>query len=93
VSRIAAECVAEDGGRLLAAQLGTGFQCPPESAAFLNRIRGHAPDYDDVGASATGHPRVVVLPAALAAGELAAGIVLVAHGEAELGQTTVAAVG
>ncbi len=71
VSRIAAECVAEDGGRPLAAQLGTGFRCPPESAAFLNGISGHALDYDDVGASATGHPSVVVLPAALAAGELA----------------------
>ncbi len=70
VSRIAARCAAEDAGSPIAAMLGTAFRCPPEAAALLNGISGHALDYDDVGASATGHPSVVVFPAALAAAEL-----------------------
>ncbi|GAC1657425.1 MAG: MmgE/PrpD family protein [Candidatus Dormibacteraceae bacterium] len=70
VSRIALGWAADDGGRPAAAVLGTAFRCPPEGAAFLNGISGHALDYDDVGASSTAHPSVVVFPAALAAAEL-----------------------
>ncbi|MCA1696045.1 MAG: MmgE/PrpD family protein, partial [Actinobacteria bacterium] len=71
VSRIARECAEEDGGRPLAAVLGTGLRVPTETAAFLNGTTGHALDYDDVGASSTGHPSVVIFPAALAAAEAA----------------------
>jgi 2-methylcitrate dehydratase PrpD len=71
VSRIAAELADADGGRPIAARLGTGLRTTPEAAAFVNGIAGHALDYDDVSASQTGHPSVVVLPAALAAAELA----------------------
>ncbi len=71
VTRIAAELVAEDGGAPVASHLGTSLMTAPEAAALLNGIAGHALDYDDVSASLTGHPSVVVLPAALAAAELA----------------------
>lgn len=70
VTRITARYLAEQGGRPVATQLGTEFKWPPEGAALINGVSGHALDYDDVNASASGHPSVVVLPAALAAGEL-----------------------
>jgi 2-methylcitrate dehydratase PrpD len=70
VTRIAAGLVAEDGGAPVASQLGTSLRTTAESAALLNGISGHALDYDDVSASLTGHPSVVVVPAALAAAEL-----------------------
>jgi 2-methylcitrate dehydratase PrpD len=70
VARIAAELIAEDGSAPVASQLGTSLLTSPESAALLNGIAGHALDYDDVNASVTGHPSVVVLPAAFAAAEL-----------------------
>ncbi|HXM55496.1 MAG TPA: MmgE/PrpD family protein [Candidatus Dormibacteraeota bacterium] len=71
VTRIAAGLAAEDGGVPAAAQLGTTLRTAAETAALLNGVSGHALDYDDVSASLTGHPSVVVLPAALAAAELA----------------------
>ena len=36
------------------------------AAAMCNAVAAHVHDYDDVSASATGHPSVVVMPAALA---------------------------
>lgn len=71
VTRITTEMVAEDGCRPVAAQLGTGFRTSPDNAALLNGVSGHALDYDDVSASVEGHPSVVVMPAALAAAEVA----------------------
>jgi 2-methylcitrate dehydratase PrpD len=71
VTRIAAELVAEEGGAPVASHLGSTLMTAPGSAALLNGIAGHALDYDDVSVSVTGHPSVVVLPAALAAAELA----------------------
>src|SRR5438309_3327057 len=71
VTRIVAEVVAEDACRPLASQLGTGFKTSPENAALVNGVSGHALDFDDVSSSVEGHPSVVVLPAALAAAELA----------------------
>jgi 2-methylcitrate dehydratase PrpD len=71
VTRIAAGIVAEDGGAPVASQLGNALRTSPGAAALLNGISGHALDYDDVSVSLTGHPSVVVLPAALAAAELA----------------------
>lgn len=71
VTRIAAELVAEDSGAPVASLLGTTLRTSAGAAALLNGVAGHALDYDDVSVSLTGHPSVVVLPAALAAGELA----------------------
>jgi len=71
VTRMVAEQLAEDGCAPLAAQLGTSFRTSPEGAALLNGVSGHALDFDDVSASVEGHPSVVILPAALAAAELA----------------------
>jgi 2-methylcitrate dehydratase PrpD len=70
VTRIVAGLVAEDGGAHVASHLGTTLMTTPEAAALLNGVAGHALDYDDVSATVTGHPSVVVLPAALAAAEL-----------------------
>jgi 2-methylcitrate dehydratase PrpD len=69
VSRIVAEVVAEEGCAPVATQLGTGLRTSMEGAALLNGIGGHALDYDDVSVSATAHPSVAVLPAALAVAE------------------------
>jgi 2-methylcitrate dehydratase PrpD len=68
-SRIAAAVVTEDACAPVATQLGTGIRTSMEGAALLNGISGHALDYDDVSTSATAHPSVVVLPAALAVAE------------------------
>ncbi len=43
----------------------------PAGAAFLNGAFGHALDFDDTHAEASVHPGAVVIPAALAAGEMA----------------------
>ncbi len=71
VTAIARAAVEEDGGAPIARHLGTELRCPPEQAALLNAIAGHALDFDDVNRTEVGHPSVVVLPAALAACELA----------------------
>jgi 2-methylcitrate dehydratase PrpD len=43
----------------------------PAGAAFLNASLGHALDFDDTHAAATLHPGACVIPAAIAAGEMA----------------------
>ncbi len=43
----------------------------PVGAAFLNGAFGHSLDFDDTHAEASLHPGTVVIPAALAAGEMA----------------------
>ena len=60
--------------------LGTGADCTlvglserasPYAAAFVNGVSSHVLDFDDVNVVMIGHPGVVVVPAALAAAELA----------------------
>jgi len=43
----------------------------PEHAALINGVLAHAIDFDDVNAPTHGHPSAPILPAALAAAELA----------------------
>lgn len=49
--------------------LATGESMRPAYAAMLNGALGHSLDYDDTHRSASLHPGVVTVPAALAAGE------------------------
>ena len=71
-ARIVTRVIAEGGGRLEAAVIGTGLRAPATEAALANGIAGHALDYDDWHGRAghfLGHASVVLLPAVLAVGE------------------------
>jgi 2-methylcitrate dehydratase PrpD len=57
------------GGNPVASVVGLGYKTSPYQAAVINGVSAHVLDYDDVSASMTGHPSVVLLPAVLAAGE------------------------
>ncbi len=48
---------------------GRAVELEAGAAAMCNAVAAHVHDYDDVSASATGHPSVVVMPAVLALGE------------------------
>jgi 2-methylcitrate dehydratase PrpD len=51
--------------------IGSSSKLPPGSAALVNSALAHALDFDDIHDEARLHPTPVVLPAALAAGEIA----------------------
>lgn len=74
-ARIATKLGRADGGRpaatVIAAGDGAGLKLPPQNAAMINAIAGHALDYDDV--NTIGHPSVPVVFTALAAVEDAGG--------------------
>ena len=57
------------GGHPASSVVGLGYKTSPYQAAMINGVSAHVLDYDDVSASMTGHPSVVLLPAVLAAGE------------------------
>ena len=50
---------------------GDGARYTPAGAAFLNGALGHSLDFDDTHAAGSLHPGCPVIPAALAAGEMA----------------------
>jgi 2-methylcitrate dehydratase PrpD len=50
---------------------GDSSRYTPAGAAFLNAALGHSLDFDDTHAAASLHPGAPVIPAALAAGEMA----------------------
>lgn len=50
---------------------GTHVATTMAEAAFVNGVFGHALDFDDVHASVHGHPSTTIVPAAIAAGEVA----------------------
>jgi 2-methylcitrate dehydratase PrpD len=71
-ARIAREMARQDGGApratvLAAGNDGASLKLPPQAAAMVNAIAGHALDYDDV--NPMGHPSVPVVFTALAAAE------------------------
>lgn len=71
-ARLALAMGREDGGAPRATVIGAvasgaPLRMPPQSAAMINAIAGHALDYDDV--NAMGHPSVPVCFTALAAAE------------------------
>lgn len=57
-----------DGGSCTV--LGLGRSAPPSQAAFANSALAHILDFDDIHDRGRLHPTTVVLPAALAAGQL-----------------------
>ncbi|MCF8043270.1 MAG: MmgE/PrpD family protein [Desulfarculaceae bacterium] len=70
-SRIARKVMLPQGGEPQAAIIGGDRRIGSLGAALLNGLAGHALDYDDVDQAMYGHPSVPVLPATLAAAELA----------------------
>lgn len=70
-SRAAIEHVAEQGGRPEAHAIGIAHQVPAAWAAFANGVTAHSLDYDDTHLPSVLHPSAAVVPAALAAAELA----------------------
>jgi 2-methylcitrate dehydratase PrpD len=73
VGEIALGYVRNLGARREASIWGTPVGTSMAEAAFVNGIFGHALDFDDVHASVHGHPSTTIIPAALAAGEVAGG--------------------
>lgn len=65
--------VAEWGGAPQATIFGFGDRLPAHHAAWVNGTMAHARDYDDTHDAAVLHAGVSVVPAALAAAELAGG--------------------
>ncbi|MBI2321396.1 MAG: MmgE/PrpD family protein, partial [Chloroflexi bacterium] len=63
--------LAELGGKPESTVIGCADRLPAPSAALLNAVCGHTLDMDDGHRYANGHPGVVTIPAALAAGEVA----------------------
>lgn len=63
--------VAEQGGRGEAHAVGMAGPLPAAQAAFANGVLAHSLDYDDTHLPSVLHPSAVVVPAALAAAELA----------------------
>jgi 2-methylcitrate dehydratase PrpD len=66
--RMIVDFAATEGGPGPCAIAGTSVRTSATMAALANGTLGHALDYDDMGGF--GHPSVVLLPAALAAGEI-----------------------
>ncbi len=67
--RMIADFVSQEGATGPCTVVGTSVKTSATMAALANGTLGHALDFDDMGAF--GHPSVALLPAALAAGELA----------------------
>ena len=70
-ARLIRELLVEQGGRPEATILGSERRLPALQAALVNGTAAHALDMDDGHRLAAGHPGVAVIPAALAAAELA----------------------
>ena len=69
-ARIAQSMAAEDGvGHCRV--VGTSIATSPSLAAFANGVAAHALDYDDMCFVSLAHPSCVLVPALLAAGEIA----------------------
>jgi 2-methylcitrate dehydratase PrpD len=69
-ARIAQSMAAEDGAGQCRV-VGTSIATSPTLAAFANGVAAHALDYDDMCFVSLAHPSCVLVPAILAAGEIA----------------------
>jgi 2-methylcitrate dehydratase PrpD len=69
-ARIAQSIAAEDGAGACHV-IGTALRAGPEQAALANGVAAHALDYDDMCFVSLAHPSCALVPAVLAAGELA----------------------
>ncbi|GAA1866700.1 MmgE/PrpD family protein [Pseudonocardia ailaonensis] len=70
-SRAALDHVEEQGGAPQAHAIGLAGPVPATWAAFANGVTAHSLDYDDTHLPSVLHPSAAVIPAALAAAELA----------------------
>ncbi len=71
VGEISLRYVSGLGARREATVWGSHVATTMAEAAFVNGVFGHALDFDDVHASVHGHPSTTMIPAAIAAGEVA----------------------
>lgn len=71
VAKILRDQALEEGGAGQAGVIGSATQVPVRAAALVNGAISHALDYDDTHFAHIGHPSVAVIPAALAAAQLA----------------------
>jgi len=71
VARIVQALAAEEGGHPCCQVLGTPDRTGAALAALANGAAAHALDYDDMCFVSLAHPSAALVPAALAAGELA----------------------
>jgi 2-methylcitrate dehydratase PrpD len=70
-SAMARAWVGEQGGHRQAYAVGVAEPVPATLAAFVNGVLAHSLDYDDTHLPSVLHPSAAVVPAALAAGQLA----------------------
>ena len=66
-----AQALATEGGAGTSVILGTALRTTADQAAFANGVAAHALDFDDMCFVSLAHPSCALVPAALAAGELA----------------------
>ena len=66
-----AQALAHEEGTGPCRVLGTAIRTSSQLAAFANGVAAHALDYDDMCFVSLAHPSCALVPAALAAGELA----------------------
>jgi len=71
VARLLRTQALDEGGAAQATLIGSAARVPARAAALVNGATAHALDYDDTHFAHIGHPSVAVVPAALAAAELA----------------------
>jgi 2-methylcitrate dehydratase PrpD len=71
MGEIVARWIAEVGARPQCAVWGSAAASSPTEAAFANGACAHALDFDDSLTTLRGHPSATMVPAALAAGEVA----------------------
>ena len=62
--------ICNNGGTQEATLIGDGRKIPASNAALVNTVNGHTLDMDDGHRFAGAHPGIVVIPGALAIGEL-----------------------
>lgn len=70
-SQAAARFAADRGGRPDSTAIGVASKLPAAEAAFVNGVLAHSLDYDDTHLPSILHPSASVVPAAIAAAELA----------------------
>jgi 2-methylcitrate dehydratase PrpD len=70
-ARAVRDVIAEEGGAARCAVYGTGMRASATFAALANGTATHALDYDDMCFASLAHPSAALVPAALAAAELA----------------------
>ncbi|HSQ05766.1 MAG TPA: MmgE/PrpD family protein, partial [Burkholderiales bacterium] len=70
-AEIAQQWIREAGARPVVSIWGTPLAGSPMDAAFANGIAVHALDFDDSLPTLRGHPSATIVPASIAAGELA----------------------